>query len=47
MDMANNEQNHLAKYMKEFKGKTRPQDSYLKRVKEDVSNSAMALLEEK
>ena len=32
--MANNEQNHLAKYIKEFKGKARPQDSYLKRVKE-------------
>ena len=44
MDIANDEQNHLAKYIKEFRSKTRPQDSYLKRAKEDVLSSAMAFL---
>ena len=36
MGIANDEQKHLAKYTKEFKSKTRPQDSNLKRVKENV-----------
>ena len=37
--------NHLAKYIKEFKIKTKPQNnSNLKKVKEDVINSAMTLL---
>ena len=44
MNMENDKQNHLAKYIKEFKINTRPQDSNLKRIKEDVLNSAMALL---
>ena len=45
MYMANDEQNHLAKYIKEFKTKTKQQNnSYLKKVKEDVLNSIMTLL---
>ena len=44
MNMANDQQNHLAKYTKEFKIKTRPEDSNFKRVIEDVLNSAMAPL---
>ena len=47
MNMASDEQNHLAKYIKEFKSKTRPQDSNLKKVREDVLNSAMTLLKRK
>ena len=42
--MTNDEQNKLAKYIKEFKTKTKPQNnSNLKEVKEDVVNSAMTL----
>ena len=42
--MANDEQNKLAKYIKEFKTKTKPQNnSNLKEAKEDVVNSAMTL----
>ena len=44
MSIASDEQNNLAKYIKGFKSKTRPEDSNLKRVKEDVLNGAMALL---
>ena len=45
MYTANDVQNHLGKYIKEFKSKTRPKrDSKLKKVKEDVLNSAMMLL---
>ena len=45
MYIANDEQKHLAKYIKEFKTKTKPQhDSNLKKVKEEVLNSAMTLL---
>ena len=45
MYTANDEQNHLTKYIKEFKTKTKPQNkSYLKKVKEDLINSAIALL---
>ena len=45
MYRVNDEKNHLAKYIKEFKIKTKPQNnSNLKKVKEDVINSAMALL---
>ena len=45
MYMANDEQNNLAKYIKEFKTKTKPQNnSNLKKVKVGVINSAMALL---
>ena len=45
MSMANDEQNYLAKYIKEFKTKTKPQNnSNLKNVKEEVINSAMELL---
>ena len=47
MSMANDEQNHLAKHIREFKNNTTPQDPNLKRVKEDVLNSALALLKEK
>ena len=38
MNMENDEQNHIAKYIKEFKSKTKPQDSNLKKVKEDILN---------
>ena len=34
MNMANDEQNHLAKYIKEFKSMTRPQSSKVKVVKQ-------------
>ena len=44
MSMENAEQNHLAKHTRELKSKTRPQDPNLKRVKEDILNSAMTLL---
>ena len=45
MYITNDEQNHLAKYIKEFKAKTKPQNnSYLKKVKDDVINSAMIRL---
>ena len=43
--MATNEQNHLANYIKDFKNQTRPSyNSNLRKVKEDILNSAMALL---
>ena len=43
--MSNDEINHLAKYIKEFKSKARPQhDSNMKKVKADALNSAMALI---
>ena len=47
MYMANDEQNHLAaKYIKEFKTKTKPQNNfYLRKVKVGVINSAVALLQ--
>ena len=47
MHVGNDKNNHLAKYIKEFKMKARPQkDSKLKKkkVKEDVLNSAMTLV---
>ena len=45
MYTSNDEKNYLAKYIKEFKGKTRPAyNSNSRKVKEDVLNSAMALL---
>ena len=45
MYVANDEQNKLAKYIKEFKTKTKPQNnSNLEKVKEDVLNIAMAFL---
>ena len=47
MSMVNDEQNHLAKHIREFKNKPRPQDPSLKRVKEDSLNCAMALLKER
>ena len=41
----NDEQNHLARYIKEFKTKAKPQsNSSFKKVKEDVINSAMVIL---
>ena len=47
MNLTNNEQNHFAKYIQEFKSETRPQDSNMKKVKEHVLALAMALLKEK
>ena len=45
MYTTNYEQNFLAKYIKEFKSKTRlKHGSNLKKVKEDVLNTVMALL---
>ena len=46
MDPENAEQNHLAKYIKEFKSNAKPQadSKFLKKVKEDVLNSAMLFL---
>ena len=44
MNMASDEQNHLTKYIKEFKSKIRPQRSNLKRVKEDPLSSAKTLI---
>ena len=45
MYTSNDEQNHLAKYIREFKTKIKSQNnSYLKKVKEDVINSTMTLL---
>ena len=44
MSMANDEQNHLSKHIREFKSKTRSQNSKSEKVKEDVLNRAMALL---
>ena len=47
MDIENDKQNNSAKYIKEFKTKTKWQNNYkLKKVKEDVINGAMALLKE-
>ena len=43
MYMATGEQNHLAKYVNESKTKQQ-NNSNLKKVKEDISNSAVALL---
>ena len=45
MYIANDEQKHLAKCIKEFKTNTKPQhDSNLKKVNEEVLNSALTLL---
>ena len=44
LSMANDEQNQLSKYITEFKSKTRPQNFQPKKEKEDVLNSATALL---
>ena len=44
MRMANDEENQLSELIREFRRKTRPQNSELKKVKEDVLNSAMTLL---
>ena len=44
MSTANDEQDQLLRYINEFKSKTRPQNSELKNVKEDVLNSGRALL---
>ena len=44
MRMANNEQKQLLQHIREFKCKTRPQNSESKKVKEDVLNGARALL---
>ena len=42
--MANDEQNHSAKYIKEFKRKASAEDSNIKRVKGHALNSAITLL---
>ena len=48
MNTAKDEQNHLTKYITEFKSKARPQsDSKFKKVKEDILNSAMIHLKGK
>ena len=47
MSMANDEQNQLSKHIREFKSKTRPQNSESKKVKKDVLNSAMTILKGK
>ena len=44
MSMANDEQNQLPKHIREFNSKTRPQNYESRKVKEDVLNSAKALL---
>ena len=44
MSMANDEQNQLLKRINEFKSKTKPHNLESKKVKEDVLNSAKALL---
>ena len=44
MTMANDEQEQLSKHIREFKSKAKPHDSESKKIKEDVVNSAMALL---
>ena len=45
MSMANDEQNNLTKYIKEFKTETKPKNnSNLKKVKEDVLNSTITRL---
>ena len=47
MHAANDEQNHLIRYIKEFKSKAKPpNNSNLRKVKDDISNSAMAFLKE-
>ena len=47
MSMANDEQDQLLKRINEFKRKTRPQNSESKKIKENVLNSARALLKGK
>ena len=47
VSLANDEQNDLPKHIREFKSKTRPQSSKSKKLKQDVINSAMALLKER
>ena len=47
ISMANDEQHDLSKHIREFKSKTRPQSSKSKRLRQDVINSAMALLKER
>ena len=42
--MANDEKNELLEHIREFKSKTRPQNSESKKVKEYVLNSARTLL---
>ena len=44
MSMTNDEQDQLLRYINEFKSKTRPKNSESKKVKEDLLNSARALL---
>ena len=44
MSMTNDEQNHFSKHIRDAKSKTKPQNSKSKKVKEDVLDSAIALL---
>ena len=44
-DMANNEQNKLLKHIEEFTSSTRPRDPELKKLKKEVLDSAIALLQ--
>ena len=44
MNMANHEQDQLLRRINESKSKTRPQNPVSKKIKEDILNSARALL---
>ena len=44
MSMTNDEQNHFSKHIRDAKCKREPQNSKSKKVKEDVLDSAIALL---
>ena len=44
MSMANDEQDQLLRYINKLKRKTKPHNPESKKVKEDVLNSARALL---
>ena len=44
MSMANDEQDQLLRYINKLKSKTKPHNPELKKLKEDVLNSAIALL---
>ena len=45
LDMANNEENELLKYIDEFNSRTRPRNHELKKLKNDVYGSSLALLQ--
>ena len=45
LDMANNEQNELLKYIDEFNSRTRPQNHELRELRNDIYDSSSALLQ--